>query len=61
MSAILEKARAGRANALAARASTPSMYGNDAVSRFAFTAPRRHETPTFISARARSSGQEFAL
>lgn len=56
MSAILEKARAGRANALAARNPGAANCDLDMASRMSFTAPRRLETPTFISARARSQG-----
>ena len=53
MSALLEKARAGRANALAARTNTGPDCGLDMASRLSFTAPRREQTATFISARAR--------
>ncbi|WP_152544503.1 hypothetical protein [Actibacterium mucosum] len=59
MSALLEKARAGRANALAARTAHGPDSGLDMAARMSFTAPRREQTATFVSARAR--GQVVAV
>ena len=53
MTTLLDKARAGRSNALANRLSTQSDCTVDIGTRERFLAPRRTESVPFISARAR--------
>lgn len=61
MSSFLEKARSGRVNALANRASGPSHRDVTGGLRLAFTSSKRHEMPAFVSSRRRKYGQDIVL